>query len=93
MWGNLRDWKAISCWNLKALYEDSFKLDEFTAFFQHLVMQVMPELHILPMVLPKAHMDLQAMLINVQQYKPTWIAVGIAAVPYELDFPRNGLGE
>ena len=43
-------------------------------------MQVTPELCTLLKVMPKAHLELQAMLIDVQQYKPTW-AIGGASPP------------
>ena len=56
---------------LKALYEGSRKMGEFTAFSQPLVIQVTLELCTLLKVALKAHPELQAMLIDVQQYKPT----------------------
>ena len=56
-------------------------------------MQVTPELRALLKVMPKAHPELQAMLINVQQYKPTWAIGGAPAVPEELDFPSSTVGE
>ena len=40
-------------------------------FSQHLVMQVTLELHALLKVALKAHLELQAMLFDIQQYKPT----------------------
>ena len=57
---------------LKALREGTWKMGEFTAFSKKLSMQVTPELWALLKVVPKAHLELQAMLIDVQQYKPTW---------------------
>ena len=33
------------------------------------------------------------MLINVQQYKPTWAIGGVSTVPEELDFPSSTAGE
>ena len=56
-------------------------------------MQVTPELWALLKVVLKAHPELQAMLINIQQYKPTWAIGGTSAVPKELDFPSNTMGE
>ena len=56
---------------LKALHEGAWKMGEFMAFSQNLTMQVTPELWALLKVVPKAHPELQAMLIDVQQYKPT----------------------
>ena len=53
------------------LHEGAWKMGEFMAFSQHLVMQVTPELCALLKVMLKAHPELQAMLIDVQQYKPT----------------------
>ena len=56
---------------LKALHKGARKMGEFMAFSQNLIMQVTPELRALLKVAPKAHPELQAMLIDVQQYKPT----------------------
>ena len=61
---------------LKALHEGAWKMGEFMAFSQYLVMQVTPELCTLLKVAPKAHLELQAMLIDIQQYKPTWVVGG-----------------
>ena len=33
------------------------------------------------------------MLINVQQYKPTWAVGGASAMPEELDFPSSTMGK
>ena len=44
-------------------------------------MQVTLELHPLLKVVLKAHLELQAMLIDVQQYKPTWVVEDTAATP------------
>ena len=44
-------------------------------------------------VVPKAHLELQAMLIDVQQYKPTWAIGGTSATPKELDFPSSTTGK
>ena len=68
-------------------------MGEFTAFSQKLTMQVTPELRALLKVAPKAHPELQAMLIDVQQYKPTWAVGGTSAVPEELYFPSSNAGE
>ena len=59
------------------------------AFSWQLTMQVTPELWALLKVVPKAHAELQAMLINVQQYKPTWAIGGTSTMPEELDFPSS----
>ena len=56
---------------------------------QQLVMQVTLKLRALLKVMLKAHPELQAMLIDVQQYKPTWAIGGGSAVPKELDFPSS----
>ena len=56
-------------------------------------MQVTPELHALLKLTPKAHLELQARLINVQQYKPTWAMGGASAMPKELDFPSSTVGK
>ena len=68
-------------------------MGEFMAFSQNLIMQVTPELRALLKVVLKAHPELQAMLTNVQQYKPTWAVGGVSAVPKELDFPSSTAGE
>ena len=62
-------------------------------FSQYLIIQVTPELQALLKVVLKAHPELQAMLINVQQYKPTWAIGGMSTVPKELDFPSSTTGE
>ena len=44
-------------------------------------------------VMLKAHLGLQAMLIDVQQYKPMWAIGGTSAAPEELDFPSSTVGK
>ena len=78
---------------LKALQEGTWKMVEFMAFSQQLTMQVTPELRALLKVAPKAHLELQAMLIDVQQYKPTWAIGGKSTAPEELDFPSSTMGK
>ena len=68
-------------------------MGEFMAFSQQLTMQVTPELQALLKVAPKAHPELQAMLIDIQQYKPTWAIGGASATPEELDFPSSTMGK
>ena len=68
-------------------------MGEFMVFYQQLVMQVTLELCALLKVAPKAHQELQVMLINIQQYKPTWVVGGTSAVPKELDFPTSTAGK
>ena len=68
-------------------------MGKFTAFSQNLTMQVTPELRALLKVTPKAHPELQAMLIDVQQYKPTWAIGGTSAASKELDFPNSTTGK
>ena len=41
----------------------------------------------------KAHLELQAMLIDIQQYKPSWVMGGTSAIPKELDFRSSTAGE
>ena len=65
---------------LKAPHEDTWKMGEFIVSSQHLVMWVMPELYTLLKVVLKAHPELQAMPIDIQQYKPTWVIGGISAM-------------
>ena len=43
---------------LKALHEGTWKMGKFIAFYQHLVMRVMPELYALLKVIPKAYPEL-----------------------------------
>ena len=64
---------------LKALHEGAWKMGKFMVFSQNLIMQVTPELRALLKVALKAHPELQAMLIDVQQYKPTWAVGGASA--------------
>ena len=78
---------------LKALHEGAWKMGKFTAFSQNLIMQVTPKLQALLKVAPKAHPELQAMLIDVQQYKPTWAVGGASVVPEVLDFPSSNAGK
>ena len=56
-------------------------MGKFMAFSQYLVMQVTLELHALLKVALKVHLELQAMLINVQQNKPMWVMGGISVMP------------
>ena len=65
----------------------------FIALSQHLVMQVTLELHALLKVAPKAHLELQVMLIDLQQFKPTWLMGGASVVPKELDFTSSTVGK
>ena len=64
---------------LKALGEGTWKMAKFMVFSHRLVLQVTLELHILFKVASKAYPELQAMLIDVQQYKTTWIVGGASA--------------
>ena len=68
-------------------------MGKFMAFSQQLTMQVTPELQALLKVMPKAHPELQVMLIDIQQYKPTWDVGGTSAMPEELDFPSRTMGK
>ena len=78
---------------LKALREGAWKMGKFMAFSQNLTMQVTPELRALLKVMLKAHLELQAMLIDVLQYRPTWAVGGASATPEELDFPSSTAGK
>ena len=107
--GKPRTWTPVASWGrcfeplekmeshvlleLKALREGAWKMGEFTAFSQKLTMQVTPELWALLKVTPKAHPELQAMLIDIQQYKPTWAVGGASTAPEELDFPSSSASE
>ena len=68
-------------------------MGKFTAFSQNLTMQVTLELWALLKVTLKAHLELQVMLIDVQQYKPTWAIGGTSTMPEELDFPSSTAGK
>ena len=107
--GKPRTWMPIASWGsclellekmesrvlleLKALHEGAWKMGEFMAFSQNLIMQVTLELRALLKVAPKAHPELQAMLIDVQQYKPTWAVGGVSITPEVLDFPSSNAGK
>ena len=56
-------------------------------------MQVTPELQALLKDAPKARSELWAMLIAIQQYKPTWAIGGASAAPKKLDFPSSTMGK
>ena len=45
------------------------------------------------MVALKAHSELQAMLVDVQLYKPTWVMEGTSTMPKELDFTNSTTGK
>ena len=79
--GKPRTWMPIASWGrcleplekmescilleLKALHEAVWKMGEFMAFSQQLTMQVTLELQALLKVVPKAHPELQALLIDI----------------------------
>ena len=67
--------------DLKALHESAWKMGEFAVFSQKLVVKVTPELCTLLKVAPKANPELQAMLVDIQQYKPTWAIGGTSTMP------------
>ena len=62
-------------------------------FPSYFVVQVILELCVLLKVMLKVHPELQAMLIDIQQYKPTWAVGGMSAMPKELDFLSSTTGE
>ena len=61
---------------LKALREGTWKMGNFTVFYPHLVIHVTLELCALLKVVPKAHLEPQAILIDIYQCKPSWIVRG-----------------
>ena len=69
---------------LKALREGAWKLSEFTAFSRNLVMRISPELKALLKVSNKAHPELQALLIDLLQYKPKLLVGASPVSPAEL---------
>ena len=107
--GKPRTWTLVASWGrcleplekmeshvlleLKALHEGTWKMGKFTVFSQNLTMQVTPELRALLKVALKAHPELQAMIIDIQQYKPTWAVGGTSAVHEELNFPSSPAGK
>ena len=50
-------------WNLKILHEGSWKISNLKTIAPYLIMYVMPELKTLLKIAPKAHLELQAILI------------------------------
>ena len=58
---------------LKALREGAWKLSEFTSFARNLTMKISPELKALLKIANKANPTLQAMLIDLTAYKPTFL--------------------
>jgi hypothetical protein len=58
---------------LKALREGAWKLSEFTSFARKLTMKISPELKALLKIANKARPTLQAMLIDLMAYKPTFL--------------------
>ena len=107
--GKLRTWMHIASWGrclkllekmesrvlleLKALQEGTWTMGEFTAFFPATYYQVTLELRALLKVVLKTHPEFQAMLIDVQQYKPTWAIGGMSTTPKELNFPSSTTGK
>ena len=69
---------------LRALHEGSWKLGEYTAYAPKLVMQISPELRALLKVSNKAHPELQALLIDLMQYRPKFLIGGKKVAPKEL---------
>ena len=43
--------------------------------------------------MPKTDLELQAMLIDIQHYKPTWVMGGTLATAKELDFISTTVGK
>ena len=62
------------------LLKSTWKFGEFTACPQHLVLWVLLDLYTLLKVILKAYQKVQAMFIDIQKYKPTWIVGGVSAV-------------
>ena len=50
---------------VKALREGAWKLSEYTAFHRHLCFVISPKLKVLLKIVPKAHPQLQAYLIDL----------------------------
>ena len=56
-------------------------MGELMAFSQDLNMQVTLQLHSLLNVVKKAHLEMQATLNDIQQYKLSWVMGGAATMP------------
>ena len=69
---------------LRALREGAYKLVEFVAFANKLTMMVSPELRALLKISHRAHPELQALLIDLLQYRPTFVVGGERRTPKEL---------
>ena len=96
-----RQWAPVASWGrcldalersesrvlleLKALREGAWKLSEFTAFSRHLTMRVSKELRALLKVAPKAHPELQALLVDLMQYRPKLLVEDRRVAPPELE--------
>ena len=100
-----RQWAPVASWGrcldalersesrvlleLKALREGAWKLSEFTAFSRHLSMRVSKELRALLKVAPRAHPELQALLIDLMQYHPKLLVDELRVAPTELDMAEE----
>ena len=69
---------------LRALREGAHKLVEFTAFARHLTMLVSPELRALLKLSTRAHPELQALLIDLLHYRPTFLVHPTRKAPESL---------
>ena len=61
--------------------------------FSYSVMQITLELCTLLKVSLWAYLELQSMLIDLQQYKPSWIVRDASTTPKELDFTSSATGK
>ena len=69
---------------LKAVCEGCWKLSDFTAYTSRLTLRIPPELKALLKIAPKVHLELQAMLVDLLQYKPKLVVGGQPVAPPEL---------
>ncbi len=75
---------------LKAAREGCWKLADFTAYAKRFTIKISPELKALLKIAPKAHPELQAMLVDLQQYKPALLVGGKPLAPSELGMEDAG---
>lgn len=78
---------------LKALREGCWKLSEYTAYSTNLVLRVSPELKALLKIAAKAHPELHAMLIDLQQYRPKFVVGEPPVAPPELGMVGDAVGD
>ena len=74
---------------VKALREGAWKMARYTANHTELTMKVSPDLKKLLKLSKYAHPELQAMLIDLNYYKPQYICSKTTVVPASLAFQED----